>query len=531
VIYLKANHIALLLILGLAFVLRMNGILWGLPSEYHPQHSYHPDEWVAILWATQLYSGMVLDAHFGYGGTLYISFIQVCLKLSSLLTDWLPGYNAFANSILVTRFVLLVVSLLSIFLLYVIASKLYNPRSGLLAALILSVTPAHVIWAQRVRVDELASLMVLLIFYLAVCVYQQRTVAVRFWLLAGVSVGAATALRAPLLLFAVAPIIGLVLSQPNIKDIRYKTFFKPVSVYLLSILLAYIGFSPYSLLYFDNLIGGLALQRQYQSSLFVEAVGLGPVWWQYLRYMLPQALGWPVFLLFIVATIWVARFRDKRVELIFYSMLPSLIVTALVSWVVVRYTIPLLPFLILIIIAFLHNLHAIAQVRKIVLPGVILLLVLTLSFLLPFQSLNASKNIRDEIHDWMSTAISPGATVLTLRSYSNDVFFEPNIPKGINRVFVRYPLKMQCDQCYQFWNYDYLILSDPLLTNIERLKADYPQPEMWDFYTWLRQSHELVKEFDRNPRWFGVDIQGMYSAHDMNYSSPAYRIYRKSENK
>ncbi|MFV2057734.1 MAG: ArnT family glycosyltransferase, partial [Thiohalomonadales bacterium] len=491
--------------------------------------SYHPDEWIVTIWATQLYAGTILDSQFEYGGTLYLSFIYFGIKISTFISDFLPGYNAFANGLIVTRGLLVVVSLLTVYLTYAIGDKLYNRYTGLLAALFLSVTPGHVIWAQRVRVDELAAFMATLIFYLSIKVYQQHSLSRRYWALLGVCVGAAIALRAPLLLFAAAPVIAWWLSAAKTSELFSKDHLKCLSIYTISIIFAYFSFSPHSLLYFDHFINGLLLQQKYQSIVFVESVGLGPIGWQYIRYMLPQALGWPFYLLMLSALIWLLRYREKRALFVALTALPYLLLTAVGSWVVVRYTIPLLPFIALLCAAFIYFLQSNTGFKKGVIPAGVTVVVVTLSFLLPYQELHTRKNVREEVHDWMSKNIAPGSSVLTLRPFKKDVFSEPIIPVSLKRGFVKYPEQMQCDRCYEAWIYDYIVVSDPLLGNIERLQSDYPHAEMIKFYSWLKSSHELVKEFADSPYWFGINIQGMYSAHDLNYVSPNYRLYRKKE--
>ena len=523
----KREHIALMLILILALALRLHGIDWGLPSESHPHYTYHPDEWISGIWATQLYSGTILDVHFEYGGTLYMSFLYACFKISTLFSDFIPGHNSFAKYILFTRVTLVAVSLLSVYLIYAVGLKLYNRQFALLAALLLAVTPAHVIWTQRVRVDELACLLALLIFYLSITVFQQRTVPLRYWAFIGIIVGASIALRAPFVLFSATPFIALFLSPIKLSTWYSGISLKLVSIYAASVILAYICFSPHSLLYLDHFINGLLLQKKYQSTVFVDSVGLGPIWWQFQRYMLPQALGWPFYILFLSALIGLLRIRDSRCLFIAFSALPYLLLTAVGTWVVVRYTIPLLPFIILICVAFLHHLQSIPKFKKFVLPGTALLVTLTISFLLPYQSLHTEENIRDSIGRWMAEELPSDAKVLTLRSYGNDMTYEPIIPKTMHHEFVRHPKRMQCDYCYRNWIYEYVIISDPLLHNLDRLKSQYPHAEMIQYYKWIKDTHELVKEFDVSPTWFGINIQAMYNSNDLNFVSPTYRIYRR----
>jgi len=149
----------LALIFLLALLLRLYGIEAGLPNPGNPVSSYHPDEAPILLQAQWFNDNFYRPQQFVYGGSAFCFVVVSFLELGDLLTPVLDQYNLPANALLVARYVMVYVALVTMLLVYETVRTLHNERRALLATLLLALAPAHVIMAQQMRADEISALL------------------------------------------------------------------------------------------------------------------------------------------------------------------------------------------------------------------------------------------------------------------------------------------------------------------------------------------------------------------------------------
>ncbi len=145
-------RLALAAVLGLAGVLRFSGLGWGL--RHPPQH----DERVFVEAALTMAARGSLDpGWYGYPGLVFV--------LLKAVFGVIPGSLDGANAYLVARAVVATLSVASVGLLFLLGRRLMGESPGLVAALLLAVSPAEVQTAHMVRPDVVLGTLVLLALF------------------------------------------------------------------------------------------------------------------------------------------------------------------------------------------------------------------------------------------------------------------------------------------------------------------------------------------------------------------------------
>lgn len=189
--------IALCFILLLALVLRLWGIAFGLPYQYHQ------DEGHEVYRALRLgYGDFDFDRNFK-GGYFYLLFIEYALYYLVLwITGGVAGLSDFALKIifapapfwLIGRITTAIIGTLSVYALYRLGRKIYDEKTGLAAALFLAVAVVHTECSHYITVDVPMTFVLLLGFTALVEV--MRKISLRSSLLAGFLIGVAMLFKA-----------------------------------------------------------------------------------------------------------------------------------------------------------------------------------------------------------------------------------------------------------------------------------------------------------------------------------------------
>ena len=521
--------VAVILVTGL--VLRCYGIRWGLPDLSHPGYSYHPDEVSHLIAADSLSAGRIFPKHFMYGGTFYFSLLGSYIYFSDLLSGYLGALNGLANCILFGRYFLTAVALITIALLFEVGRQLFNKKVGMLAALLLAISPAHIVWAQRVRPDEICALIAVVILYLSVKILRSGEENIhRYFIYSGLAAGIALATRFPLLVLAIMPLTAALLAKGTINISRALGIIadKRVIILFLFVAVAYSAASPHTFLYPREFVEGLKIQWRYQSAPFADAVGRGPGVYQYGWLMLHQALGYPIYFIALSGAILAFIKRSREDGLILAGVIPYFVLTSLASWVVVRYALPLVPFLCLFAArAVLYWTENLSRYRTAAISALLGIVLWTLSGDIAYLKLEAGKDIRDVASEWIARNITPGARILMVRTYLEDTFFNPVIPTGYKPDFFLLKEWYDSRSLFEGLEYDYIILHELLYKNMERLGERHPSRQSRIFFKSLMQNpYQLIKEFKNPASFLGVDFSSSFTSRDYSVVNPGIRIYR-----
>ncbi len=518
----------LLLILILGLFLRMNGIEWGLPNELHPGFSYLQDEIFLLGWADMLAKGTVIPSHFIYGGTFYFAILQAIIWIGTRLTGEIGGNEIF-TIILLGRLSGVIFALLTLYLVYALGKMLFSPTTGLVAALILAVVPAHVFWAQRVRPDELFALQFTLNFLMMARIFKGEGKVSLNLILGGLFLGIATATRFPGGVLIFGYVAALVLNTRHAPGTA-----SPVTLLRRFLVLAgagaigYFLASPHSLINFPVLLSGLQAQWHYQGTVFENAINRGPIWYQYGGRVLSQALGYPLYILMLIAIISALWKRRNRDLLLLAMILPYFLLLAKTSWVVTRYTVPLMPAISLLIAALLLELAGNARSRRVIVTllttGV---LFWTTATDLAYANVLKTPDPRDLAALWIAEKAEPDATIGAFIEFEADLCTHP--PRISKHPWAYFNLKH--GNIAQFFELapDYMVVNMTKLEDAERLGTAYPNPTYHQLVSWTREhpGYSLVQTFSSQVAFAGLDMGSMFTTVDYMLARPKIAIYKK----
>ncbi|KPK50894.1 MAG: hypothetical protein AMS22_11635 [Thiotrichales bacterium SG8_50] len=515
----------------IALALRLHGIHWGLPNADHPLYSYHPDEVLHLTAARVLVEGVMIPKHFQYGGTFYYTILNAIFFFAGLFGDALGQVNRIAATLLLGRYFLVGIAVLTIVLAYAVGTQLFSRPTGAVAAMLLAVMPAHIASAQHLRPDEISAFLALLVVYTAVRILRaDEPLGVRPLVYSGLVVGVASALRLPLAVFGIMPLVAYLL-RDGWSEPRWIFSAATWRVCLVLALCAAGGYaltSPHSLVHPRMFLAGLQVTWRYETNPFPDAVEMGPGLYQYGWTMLRQALGTPLYALALAGIVVAVWRRTREQQLLLAGIIPYFVIATFASWVVVRYLLPLLPLLALLSAKVVTDAFEYAGTRRWVVSALVAsALAWTVMGDLAFVQLEFRRNNQDVAKDWIAAEIPPGATIGTFRQYREDVYFNPVIPPGFTHVVL--PLVAGADPAE--WldqeRPQYLVLHEFIYKNMERLGERHPQQHVYALLQALQTGkYELVKEFKQPVAILGVDFSSNFSSHDYSVVNPGIRIYR-----
>ena len=203
----KGSRWWLVLILGLALLLRVYGLSWD------DGYLFHPDERQVLIlvdeisfpwppdWSQLLSPESPLNPKFFAYGSLPLYLLRICASLAGLVH---PPYATLTSSYVVGRVLSALFDVGTVFLVYRLGRKLYSEWVGLLAAALTSMTVLHIQLSHFYAVDTPLTFFVVLAVRQAVVVVQRPRP--RSGLLLGLTCGAALATKisaAPLLLVVI----------------------------------------------------------------------------------------------------------------------------------------------------------------------------------------------------------------------------------------------------------------------------------------------------------------------------------------
>lgn len=523
--------ILLFIAVALGLGLRLYGIKWGLPDAAHPGYSYHPDEMLHLAWARMMAHGEIIGRHFLYGGTFYYTLLNAYFYFGDRLGDLLGGVNHLANSILLGRYFHTAVAILTILVVYECGRAFFGKTAGALAAIVLAVAPAHILCAQRMRPDEIAAffaaLMILLSWWMMNAPEEKK---LRFYVFAGLALGAAIALRFPLVTMIGAPIAAHVFACKGKGALEIPRFFldRRLATMLGAVALGYIVASPHVLIYPEAFMQGMRIQWNYQSSPFADAVGAGPGIYQYGWTMLHEALGYPIYFLALGGVVLALVRRSKADLIILAAGVPYFVLTTFTSWVVVRYTLPLLP-----LIAIFAGRFVIDTVERIprYKPATYAVLIVLVSWTVladyAYLKMEAEKDVRNVTTEWIQRNLPEGSSILVIRSYSEDYYFNPVVPENYKTSIFFMTEGNDSQSLFRDYRFDYLILHELLYKNMERLGAGHPYPHARVFHESLVNSrYKRIQEFRQPIEAMGIDFSSWFASHDYVIANPEIRVYQ-----
>jgi len=238
----------LLIILLMGFILRVIPILWGVPINSYI-HNYHADE--PKVYDTILnFPGNYFSTQkfMGYG-----TFVQYTLGILLIPLKLLFKVLAFQENyqiavIILSRFFNVIMGTISIYFTYYLASKIFDEKTGLIAALLLSLSFYHVINSAIITLDVVMGLLLVINFLL--CFKAVSSNNLIWYIILGILSGMLLSTKITGGLFLFVPLILILLKlRENPENIPVKKFrlelLKYACIYLLTSVFIFLLFNPH----------------------------------------------------------------------------------------------------------------------------------------------------------------------------------------------------------------------------------------------------------------------------------------------
>lgn len=268
----------------------------------------------------------------------------------------------------------------------------------------------------------------------------------------------------------------------------------------------------------------------YETSVFPDAVDRGPIFYQYGWRLLNQALGYPAYFLALGGVVYFLLRRRIEDKILIAGIGLYFIMLSSITWTVVRYTLPILPLLALAggvsVIQFFDRMRE-GNAKRILTVIAGLLLAWTLAADLALLNVVASKNVRVLSSEWITHNIPRDKSILIIKSYVEDEFFNPTTPL-YHSISAAYLFKgSDSRELFTPIMFDYLVLHELLYSDMERLGSRHPRKEVREFYENIVNAKlKLVAEIKIPMHFLGVDFSELFQAIDFSIINPGIRIYQ-----
>jgi hypothetical protein len=540
---------ALICILILAVALRIWGIGWGLPTSRH-YFSYHPDETMVLSAALKvnLLSGDLNPGFYNYG-SLFVYLVNIATVAATASgainlppDDIFSRIGEFAKMYMAGRVVAVLLGILTVYLLYALGRRAYGRAAGLLAALFMAVIPIHVMHSRFVAVDVPATFFIVLALIFAIRITDGHRL--RDYIFAGLFAGLAAGTKYNAGLVLLSPIIAHFASD------KAKPLLRIVSPKLLGIIIAAAaGFligTPGALLYRDAFARDFLFEVHHTQTghgLLFTNTGSGFVY--HITHSLWPGMGLPLLVLAGIGLLYAIKKRSSAdlAMLVFLVAYYAVIGMAQVRFA--RYTIPILPVLVLLaarvsadLMRRLFSGRAAARSFGVITALVVILVTgYTLAYSLSVDRISAAPDTRDQAGEWIEQNI-PLHSSIGLPTIP--WFYTPPIDPyfGLVNPSERY------DRVRDFTDYD-LVVSQSTEWDAGFLRREAPtyvvlsefeyedrlrvgDQSAGEYFRVLARDYHLVRRFTDSPSLLGLRIPLVPELpHDMSYASPTILIYER----
>ncbi|MEK6715219.1 MAG: glycosyltransferase family 39 protein [Candidatus Omnitrophota bacterium] len=394
----SSGILLIILLIFISFLLRIWHIDWGLP------YIHNHDELNHIEQSLQVGSGKLEPQGLMHGtlityllsieyGILYIlgKIIGRYLSTDGFLLSYLTDPTIF---FIIGRVTIVLLSVGSIFVTYLIGKKLFNERVGIISALFIAFSPTHFINSTCIKDDIPATFFCTLFFYftsLYLLADNSTLKRNRFYYASGFFLGLAIAAK----LTAIPGIVTFCLAF-SLKELSDSEGYKKYLIFLwdrrflkgmLFVLTGFFIADPYAVINYKKFIYGiLFMKNQYMEN--VITVKNTQIF--YFTNHLPDMIGIPLTIFFCISVIYfVFKPSNKLILLLSFPAVYYLIFNKSTGFA--HHILTALPFIVILISVFLDKIYFIINKWNMVKSAVVLPFLLIL-FITP-EALNTIRYI------------------------------------------------------------------------------------------------------------------------------------------
>ena len=513
----------------LALILYIYGLRWGLPDKQHFHHSFHPDETASLTSSLQiLLSPRALYPSPTALGNGSMQFYVVALVYEIVYGADLRSIVNNTTSMnlsklyLIGRIMTILMSIGAAIILFLITQRAFGKICALTATLIFVSLPAVVVNTHYFRPDVPATFWILLSFLMTMGVLKSGKI--KFYILSGLFAGFAASTKYNSILIFLPLICAHIMRKYSAKkSIALREYFD-VNI-LLAIIVGIGAFflgSPGTIIYWDEFRQRLIKQWSYQKGGdFMASMERGPGWTGYLIRVLPYSLGWPILILSLLG-IFYAIWRHKNIDIMLLSwFVPYYFLVGSSDWWVVRYTVPLMPFLAIFGARILTDafLRIKGIAKFIVLTGGIIVVFFTLLYSFTLDSIMAAKDPRIMAYDWIDKNVAVDEIVGF--DFSPAAFFPCVNTQRYKTVHMGMDKR-------NFDLIEYYVANDQIYLQYLRLRKRYPSEASYFRNIFYDTNFRKVVEFENPFNILGLKFNKVDVPVDYFYFIPTITIYKKS---
>ncbi len=518
----KKFVILLVLILLLGTFLRLYGIQWGLPNT-NSFVSYKSDENIYIRSISQMNpSKLDFNPHSFFWGSWHFYELAFFLKLAHVL-GWITVVpdkefyyrhpEAMVKIFYFGRLLSVILSVFTIYLVYLIGKKIRNQQMGLLSAFLLAVMPAHVVNSHYLTADPSATFWVTWLLYFSIFILYSESL--KFYILAGIALGLAAGSKYHGATFAMTILMAHLLKKFNVRPLRflhYALYDRKLILAYAAALVTYAMTNPYMILAFSeakpyliNLISaGGVTNVEGREHFVLDTFKLFSV-----------GMTWPMLTLAILS-LMLALIKPSKIQtLILLWLLPFTIHMLKSGLLATRFQMTILPGVcILIGIAVLTSSDFLAE-KKLGLWKQFLTAMLafsffyTTSYVIAYDQVLASTPLQDRASFWLLENAPQGTSI----GVASEPFIE-KVPSIVHQDYF-YPNTDLWKPTYRIFNIEHNVLK------LRELKPEYFVITMKDefyvdkkgrdnlspFIQELLSHYDLIKSFERKIELFNYEFK------------------------
>jgi tetratricopeptide (TPR) repeat protein len=344
-IYRENKSLLLILLAGIIF--RLWQIGWGLP-ELWEEATPLTISWKFWNWGKL---GFDFNPHFfNYPAlTFYIQFIgQGIYYIAGNLIGIYPNLESFGTSpvplVITARFVDALFDLMTIIVIYKLGQEVLNKKVGIIAALLLAVSPLHVTLAHLIQVDTILTFFSALSILYIVRIYSSGDR--KWYIMAGLSIALATSSKytGAFLLF---PFFGAhLLRSGTLREAAQTLNHPPIYLSILLSALVFFCLNPFIILSPGEFRQDFSYEQAHMSAGHLGVDASKSAFDFYFFHILPNALGVAGFIVSIgVIAFNIIRKNKKEIVTAIFPVIYLIIVS---TWEMRadRYILPIIPLLI-----------------------------------------------------------------------------------------------------------------------------------------------------------------------------------------
>ena len=549
----KFHYTILALILILGAYLRISGFSWGLPEKPYFRAGYQDEafiiNFILSMNPKDLNPHYFINPSFHYytvlAGIKFGHIIGYIKNFAQPVATNLQGHpvekitlNDYSKMYVIGRLITVIEGILTVLFIYLIGLKIYDKNIGLFASFIFAILPTVVFQSHFFVVDSPAVFWAMLAFSYMVSKIDQKEVKADYFIKTGILMGLALGTKYMNLLM-VFPFLMLFLLKYRKLNWRYP---------ILTILIMFFVFvltTPHSILSFREFLFGSTPDGFGsifgKKGLFAyNTYPANPV--KTFLYGVYHPLRLPLTILFIITIACIIAKRNISDMVLLALLIPFYVILCISPSPHLRHTLPVMPFIALIIARGFSKLTGLIKQRFIhygfIIYSVIAILY-TLLFTMAMIDRMEYPDTRIECADWMFKNIPAKKKIAT--STVMPFRYTPPVecPGYDGNKFGLTDEEVLNNLYYNLikTNYDYyrLLYFAPdyfFITQIECVELPYNEVGEINARNFLRQlfaqkHYQLIKVFERKFNIFGIRFEPSFPNMDWNPVSHKIYLFKK----